>query len=492
MEGAVGVDAVAERAGKVKWGCRGCGGEREGRGGDGRGEVWGMRAMKFVIGVLVMAVLGVRAEEAGTAPMVVKVLVLNYDPVSEGKRLHELFGWNNPRVMAKGCIEDMEKASGGRLRLEIAEWRDLDEIYAREDGGRYTVEEYVRNRRSGKGWVEKYMADYPRIFAEQRVAGMIDDGRVDEVWIFSDHYFGIWEASMAGPGAFFINGGVYPEVPVKRPFAFYGFNYERGVAEMLHNASHRTECTMNRIYGQWDLKRPRNNWEKFSANAVQSGGVAGVGTCHWPPNAVHDYDYSNLREVESWADDFLNYPELTGKTKKVSVRTWSPEGGDTHRDYMRWYFERLPKAAGVNADGRVNNWWRYLYDFGNYGKDGKPLSAGSEVVRVETGKEKTVVRVALRSAGMVRPESCVAGVFGLRVGGVARAGLAVEMSDARPGGYRVAAVRIEPGLTAEEVKGAELTLKGGMVSDLAGQTLPEATWTFTESEGEWRGVPERR
>lgn len=99
-----------------------------------------MRAMKFVIGVLVMAVCGVRSEEAGIAPVVVKVLVLNYDP----------------RVMAKGCIEDMEKASGGRLRLEIAEWRELDEIYAREDGGRYTVEEYVRNRRSGKGWVAKF------------------------------------------------------------------------------------------------------------------------------------------------------------------------------------------------------------------------------------------------------------------------------------------------------------------------------------------------
>ncbi len=66
------------------------------------------------------------------------------------------------------------------------------------------------------------------------------------------------------------------------------------------------------------------------------------------------------------------------------------------------------------------------------------------------------------------------------------------MSDVRAGGYRVAAVRIEPGLTAGELKGAELTLKGGMVSDLAGRTLPEATWTFTESEGEWRGVPVRR
>ena len=108
------------------------------------------------------------------------------------------------------------------------------------------------------------------------------------------------------------------------------------------------------------------------------------------------------------------------------------------------------------------------------------------------GKEKTVVRVALRSAGMVRPESCVAGVFGLRVGGVLRGGLAVEMSDARPGGYRVAAVRIEPGLTAGELSGAELTLKGGMVSDLEGRTLPEAAWTFTESGGEWRGVPVKR
>lgn len=99
---------------------------------------------------------------------------------------------------------------------------------------------------------------------------------------------------------------------------------------------------------------------------------------------------------------------------------------------MRWYFERLPKAAGVNADGRVNNWWRYLYDFGKYGKDGKPLSAGSEVVRVETG------------------------------------------------------------LTAGELMGAELTLKGGVVSDLEGRTLPEAEWTFTESGGEWRGEPVRR
>ncbi|MFN7286603.1 MAG: hypothetical protein ACK5TY_00095, partial [Verrucomicrobiota bacterium] len=115
-----------------------------------------MNLRKFLMLGLLMAGGWLRAAEVpDVAPVVQKVLVLNYDPVHEGKRLHELFGWNDPRRMAEGFVADMEQASGGRLKLEIAEWRDLNEIYAREDGGRFTVEEYVRNRRSGKGWPEK-------------------------------------------------------------------------------------------------------------------------------------------------------------------------------------------------------------------------------------------------------------------------------------------------------------------------------------------------
>lgn len=305
---------------------------------------------------------------AAQEPIQIKVLVLNYDPKFEGKVLHEVFGWNDPRDLVKGYIDDLQEVSGGLLQFQVVEWRDLDEIYAREDGGRFTIEEYVRNRRAKAGWPAKIMADYPRIMEEQKVVPLIDSGAVDEVWIFSDHYFGLYEASMAGPGAFFINGGVYPQVPSKHAFTFYGFNYERGVAEMLHNTAHRTEATMNRVYGQWDLKNPRNNWEKFSANNAQSGGVAGVGTCHWPANAMHDYDYGNLRRVESWADDFLNYPNLTGATKPVSFATWSEKGGDHHRNYMRWYFSHLPRAPGKNPDGKLNNWWRYIYQFNDHVK----------------------------------------------------------------------------------------------------------------------------
>jgi hypothetical protein len=156
-------------------------------------------------------------------PLQVRVLVLNYDPLvpSEGnRRLSEVFKWNNPAKLAAEYKEAMEYASGGYLRFAIVDWRNLNEIYAQEDGNRYTVEEYVRNRRQGKGWRDRGMADYPRLLREQHVVPPVDDGRVDEVWIFSDHFFGLWEASMAGPGSFFINGGVYPQVPSRRPFAF--------------------------------------------------------------------------------------------------------------------------------------------------------------------------------------------------------------------------------------------------------------------------------
>lgn len=143
-----------------------------------------------------------------------------------------------------------------------------------------------------------------------------------------------------------------------------GFNYERGVAEMLHDLCHRTESTMARVYGGWEVDKLDNNWARFAANYNQSHGVAAVGTCHWPPNAEQDYDYANMRDVESSADDWLNYPRMTGAKKMVSAKTW--KGPDYQRNYLKWWFSHLPKAPGINMDGRQNNWWKYVYDFNNY------------------------------------------------------------------------------------------------------------------------------
>lgn len=415
----------------------------------------------------------------GNPPLTVRVLVLNYDPLvpsEQYRRLSEVFRWGNPARMATQYKEAMEHAAGGYLRFEIVQWRNLNAIYHQEDGKNYTVEEYVRNRRTGKGWRKGGggMADYPRLLRENNVEPLVDAGLVDEVWVFSDHFFGLWEASMAGPGAFFINGGVYPKVPTRRPFAFYGFNYERGVAEMMHNASHRVEATMNRAYGPWNLKDPKNNWEKFSANHDQSGGLAGVGTCHWPPNAKGDYDYGNKREVSSWADSYLTYPKLDFKRKTVSVSTWS-KGPDPHLDYMKWYFAHIPRAAGVNDDGRQNNWFKYIFDFQAYDAKGKPVPPSAEVLSGDVADPEAkshVLRIAYRSAGQVDPGTLRAENLVVTGPGGKQAEVKL-LDDNGPGGrsWRVARYSVAGPFTAGQYT---VALKADEVKDRDGKAFPAA------------------
>ncbi len=417
-----------------------------------------------------------------------KVLVLNYDPFYQGKRLHEVLGFNDPRKLAEGFLADVKKSTKGRVVFDIVEWRDLDEIYARDDGGIYQVEDYVKMRREGKGWPARIVADYPRILREQKVVPRIDDGSVDEVWIFCDHYFGVWEASMVGPGAFFINGGVYPDVPSLRPFAFYGFNYERGVAEMLHNTAHRIEATMNRTYGEWNLKEPKNNWELFSANFDQSNGQAGVGTCHWPANAAGDYDYANRREVMSYADDFLNYPNLTLVKKPVSARTWSKDGVDPHRAYMNWYLERLPRASGVNPDGKLNNWFPYIFDFQNYDPGGKPLPNRMRIVKSQLKDGQLAMMAAFSSAAAVDPARFTKDLANLLLGDQVLEPERVHLVNSDLGTYRTASFvfNVPPGSRCDS---ATLQIRGSLIGDQAQEPFADMAWTLIESKDGLQAIP---
>ena len=308
-------------------------------------------------------------------PIEVKVLALNFDPIVRaegGKRLHEVCGWNDPHKLADGYIADVAKAGGGFIRYRIAEWKDVDGFNVKTDGFRYSLDAYLACRKANKGWHQPDALDYPRTLAEFDVPRRIDSGEIDEIWLFGPPYAGYFESAMAGPGAFYINGGVFEGVKSKRPFAVMGFNYERGVAEMLHDLAHRTESTMSRVFGGWKAEELTTDWARFAACDKKAGpGRAGCGDCHFPPNAASDYDYSNPRSVVSTADDWRNYPKLTGATTKVDREIWG--GPDYHRNYMIWWFTRLPKAPGTHPEhGRRTNWWKYVFDFTAYTPDGKP------------------------------------------------------------------------------------------------------------------------
>jgi hypothetical protein len=306
------------------------------------------------------------------APISVSVLVLNFDPILKSQanaRLHRFGKWQAPRKLSEGYRTDVESAAHGRVKFRIVEWRDLDEFPAKKDGFAYTEAEYLACMAKRTKWHDPDALDYEAMFVKHRVVEGIDAGRFDELWIFGGPYFGYGESAMAGPGAFYINGPTFEKVKSKRPFAIMGFNYERGVAEMIHNLCHRTESTLARVYGGWKAEKLDHHWARFAANAHPSGGVAAVGSCHYPPNGERDYDYANRRRVKSSAVDWLAYPNLAGKSETIDCETWG--GPDYHRNYMKWWFNHLPHAPGVNADGRLNDWWEYVFNFAKYDERGR-------------------------------------------------------------------------------------------------------------------------
>jgi hypothetical protein len=314
-------------------------------------------------------------EKADKHRIEVKVLVLNYDPIvpkagGGTERLHAALKWEDPQKLAEQYIADLEKATAGSVRLKIVDWRNLDQIPSKKDGFKYSTEAYLKCHQAGKGWHERDAVDYARVVVENKVDELVDNGSVDEVWLFGGPYFGYWESAMAGPRSFYINGGPVRGIECKRPFVIMGFNYERGVAEMLHSLCHRVESTMARFSGGWQSDNLTTHWARFAANTKQSNGQAGCGSCHYPPNGESDYDYGNKRTVSSSADDWLNYPNLKGTKSDVNCETWG--GPDYHRNYFVWWYTRLPKAEGVNPEsGLQNNWWKYVYQFDQYDEKGQ-------------------------------------------------------------------------------------------------------------------------
>lgn len=316
----------------------------------------------------------------------VRVIVLNFEPTvpSAGNQtLWEVFGWNDPRELAAGFIADVETASGGAIDYQIVEWRDLNEFPIFTDGFRYTADEYVQNRMTNSGWSPS-TADFYTIAEQQGLAELVNANVIDEIWAFGDHYFSLFgEAWMAGPESFFINGPSFYELPVDRAVAGFGFSYERGVAEMLHNLGHRTENHGSREYGGWNIENPVTPWDHFTANAWQTTGQAayGVGSTHVPFNGMEHYDYANAGIFPSYADDFvLNFPNQTYAAMPMSRDAWGDLGvGNWERGYQRWFFGHVPRGDGTAADGRQNNWYKYIYDFNTY-EAGTGLPRDNDVV----------------------------------------------------------------------------------------------------------------
>ncbi len=319
-------------------------------------------------------------------PQFPRVLSISYDPILEserGERVHEFGGWNDPAALTSQYKSDFTSASHNLIWFHLTRWVDADVFPVKTDGFRYTDAEYIDCVQSWSGWHQPDGVDYRAIARDYDLARKVDSGELDEVHVHGAPYFGYWESTMAGLGGYWCNSSPQSRIACSRIFVMMGFNYERGVAEMIHSYGHRAESIMTHTYDGWSTNGDRTIWDRFGWNVGQTtiSDVYGVGSVHYPPNGESDYDYANTLLVESYAPDWMNnFPYFTGETEMVNRYTWGAAGGwDYHRNFLKWWYGHFPHVAGRNSlDGynRLNNWWEYVQNFNAYPESGGDHAPG--------------------------------------------------------------------------------------------------------------------
>lgn len=353
-----------------------------------------------------------------------KVLVINFDPdINTGKKVikqHELnTGWTDPHVLANQFVEAMAEVSNGNVNYSIVDFEEVNAFPKSNQNRAYTAKKYYDTYKAAcaatdnaywlyDGWDDfgGFNFNYKAYFEEFEVYERVNSGEIDEVWFFTGPMVGVtlFESMMVGKDAFWLNGAPIVEEDV-RNFAAFGFSYERQLAEMLEDAGHRMEWTMSRVYSGVSAEASRfqgfditeknyikskdsngkitykkyselNDWEKFWAHDLVTDGkiVAGVGSVHCGPNARGQYDWNNNGvdnhkwerntpiNVQSYCDNWLNYPNLSGSSRLVNSSEW----GATIEGHHRWWLSHIPHVDGTK-NGKYNNWWKY-YNFEDLNK----------------------------------------------------------------------------------------------------------------------------
>jgi len=294
------------------------------------------------------------------APVTRKVLVIIYNPKVKsagGKKLSQVMGWNDPDVLTPGHIADLKTASYNYANYVVAERIEVDRMPTKLDGFTYDPDEFVKLMKAGKGFHEADAVDYHRILADFNIIAKVNSGAIDEVWLHAFPYAGFYESIMAGPGAFWCNAPPLEktEAAAKR-FVIMGYNYQRGRGEMLENIGHRAESILTHVFRH--AQGEANLYERFTRYDKAHPGQAEVGVVHYAPNSLKDYDWGNKAKVKSRADNWKNFPSLTGEPRSVDTTEWG--NGDTLAHHV-WWFQHFPHISG-GKDGVAYNWFKYVID----------------------------------------------------------------------------------------------------------------------------------
>ncbi|MGC8989860.1 MAG: hypothetical protein ACP5MD_07045, partial [Verrucomicrobiia bacterium] len=323
-------------------------------------------------GWLDAAEAGQALDSSSTGTQVVNVIVINFDPILKTRnnvRLHECMNWSDPWQLTDKMIADAKLTSGGYVDYRVVEKIEYDGFTTFRDGFTYTEQAFLHMWEKDRASANPGMTSFKWLFGKFDLASKIREKDVREVWLWGAPYMAWDEFHWKTQGdkipyqtdnPWFYRPYDIPEIG--RTIWIMGWNYERDEGEMLESYCHRIESVLALTVGRgvWDHKRnPKNIWNQFTRVDKDFPGEAEVGSVHFAPNSVSDYDWSNTNSVWTYADDWLTYPVLPRKKKLLNAATGGWDGIVNHH---LWWMEHLPHNAGT-TNGFYNNWWQYIVNY---------------------------------------------------------------------------------------------------------------------------------
>ena len=303
---------------------------------------------------------------AGSEHIRVGIYVLDFDPLqADGRALSVAQGWNDPLDLQAQYLSDVATASGGIVSQRLARVSIIRGYPAKPGGFQFTNATYQGCLADSTPGYCGALIDYGSVLNtafDARLGSACEAlarGRVREVWLWGGPWFGYLEFQMVAPHTLCAGA--------RRPFVVMGFSYERGVGEMLHDLGHRAEALIQggiglALWDRFDGQRARYA-QDFACPGQPDAThpevdleVAHAGNVHFPPNAYCHYQYDRDLPVLSDADDWANFPALTGRRTILNASTW----GGTQRGFLVWWLGRFPHHSGSRL-GVENDWWRYVY-----------------------------------------------------------------------------------------------------------------------------------
>lgn len=306
--------------------------------------------------------IGLISPPSSLVPVNQKIMVIAYDT-------HEDYpnaDYTDPLVLSGQLAEGINKAS-------------KEKGYDLPNADIQIAESYVYNTPLPPGsncGSTGPCADFDQIFAAHSVCSKINQGVIDEIWIWtgaSETNGGrLNENQIAGQPPYI---DTYDTSPIfrsdcNRDLTIMGLNYETGWEQALHSFAHRVEFVVPAVLDAKNIGEtgPGDNWYSFDGKIGYNGILRNGNTCgnaHWAPNATSlsdDYDFNLTNEVVSKCNDWN--PQLTGQSSVFNCTEWGcgPEG------YYTWWLKSMPGLCNSVDMTKLNgqpmpNWWKLILDY---------------------------------------------------------------------------------------------------------------------------------